>query len=353
MKNNVVSVVQRKMYTMRLSYKALLRYFLPEFIIKRIKALLFVISKNRLPGRVRLEASTLCQLNCKSCYMRKLNFGTMGTGYLKFSDFKNFIQNNKFVKNIELSNNGEIFLNPDLLHILEYAFENNVTLSANNGVNFNTVSDEIAEALVKYRFNTMAISIDGASQEIYSLYRINGDFNTVMKNIIKVNKYKQKYKSQFPELTWHYVIMEHNECDIVKAKEMAKELQMKIKFKLTWDIDCRPKNVTIIRKETGLDLNCEDVFENDGIVYPSICRQLWSSPQINWDGRLLGCCCAYTEDFGVNVFETGLKEAIKTENYKYAKKMLEGKIDIQKNMKNIPCVNCSKYKTMKATGKYI
>jgi MoaA/NifB/PqqE/SkfB family radical SAM enzyme len=290
--------------------------------------------------------------------MREFDSGTVGKGYLKFADFRNFIQHNKFVKNVELSNSGEIFLNPDLIHIIKYAFENNIKLHAMNGVNFNTTSDEILEALVKFRFRAISVSIDGASQEIYSLYRVNGNFNTVIENIKKLNKYKQKYNSKFPELHWQYIIMEHNEEDVIKAKEMAKELQMRIYFKLTWDEEYIPKNRNMLTKETGLKyLSRNELFETKKIIPDlhcyGLCYGLWNSPQINWDGRLLGCCSVFNDDFGVNVFDVGLKNAINSENYKYAKKMLTGKIDIPKMQKNIPCINCKLYKIMQETGIYI
>jgi len=151
-----------------------------------------------LPTKVRLEATTLCQLRCTACPMFSNSF--LGKDYLKIADFEKFIQNNRYVKEIELSNKGEIFLNPDLFHIIKHAFENNVKLTAGNGVNFNSVSDEIIEALVKYQFRFMSVSIDGASQEIYSMYRVNGDFNTVIENIKKLNACKKKYNSKFPML---------------------------------------------------------------------------------------------------------------------------------------------------------
>lgn len=335
--------------------KFILKKILPKPVIVRLRNFLFKLTKNSLPTKVRIEASTLCQLNCKSCYMRKSNSGTMGNGFLKFIDFKRFIQCNPFVREIELSNSGEIFLDPDLIHILECAFENDIALYADNGVNFNTASDEIIEALVKYQFRHITFSIDGASQEIYSLYRINGNFNNVIKNITKLNSYKKKYNSEIPELKWQYIIMEHNENDVIKAKEMAKELNMEIAFKLTWDDDYIPKNREMLIKETGLKfLTRKEMFESEKKLYNyEMCLQLWKSPQINYDGRLLGCCSVYTDDFGVNVFEIGLKRAINSKNYKYAKKMLEGKADIPENKENIPCVNCGIYKKMKETGLYI
>lgn len=226
------------------------------------------IFEDPLPRKVRIDASTLCQLACKSCYMRKCNYGTMGRGYLKFSDFEKFIQNNPFVKIIELSNSGEIFLNPDLFQIIKYAFENNIELHASNGVNLNQVSDEMLEALVRYNFRFITISIDGASQETYSLYRVNGDFDTVIDNIKKLNVFKQKYNSPFPVLQWQYILMEHNENDVVKAKAMAEELKIRIFFKLTWDTEYVPTNVEMLKKETGLTfLTREEVFRNEGRVY--------------------------------------------------------------------------------------
>ncbi|MDR0305094.1 MAG: hypothetical protein LBH98_10080 [Chitinispirillales bacterium] len=333
--------------------KIILKHLLPVSAKAKIRKLLLRLTGNRLPTTVRIEASTLCQLNCSACYMRKSNYGSMGKGYLKFFDFENFIQRNKFVKNIELSNSGEIFLNPDLIHIIKYAFENNVKLSAGNGVNFNTVSDEIIEALVKFCFRHISISIDAASQQIYSLYRTNGNFNTVIENIKKLNECKQKYNSKFPELTWQYIIMEHNEEDVIKAKKMAEQLGMRISFKLPWD-DYVSQNKDMLIKETGLKcLSHKELFEAKKIIPNSNCYGLWSSPQINWDGRLLGCCVVYKDDFGVNVFDIGLKKAINSENYKSAKKMLLGKVDVIQNTQNIPCIICEQYQTMKETGIYV
>ena len=312
--------------------------------------------KEPLPAVVRLEASTLCQLNCRACDAWKDSCGTLGKGYLRFSDFRDFIRNNSYIKTIEMSNRGEIFLNPELTQIMKFAFENDIALYANAGVNFNTISDEVLEALVKYQFRSMVISIDGASQEVYSAYRVNGNFDTVIENIRKLNANKRKHESRYPELFWQYILMEHNEDDVVKAKEMAYGLQMKIYFKLTWEPGYIPGNVEMLRRETGFEnLSREEVLENEGRQYLSFicCNQLWTSPQINWDGRLLGCCVASWDDFGVNVFETGLEKAIRSKNFAYAKKMLKGEAPALENVGNLPCASCSKYEAMKRTGIYI
>ena len=314
----------------------------------------------QLPDSVRIDASTLCQLDCPACYMRLNDSGFVGKGYVKFDDFKNFIDRHSYIKSVELANNGEIFLNPDISSIIQYAFKKNVKLRANAGVNFNTVSDEVIKALVKYRFAVMTISIDGASQDVYSAYRRNGNYNRVLENIKKLNKYKKEYKSDYPKLVWQYVIMEHNEDDVINAKVQAKQLDMEIRFKLTWDRNYTPKKTEMLTKETGLlFFTRESRVANDTkkINRFAACKQLFTDPQINYDGRLLGCCCVYKSDFGVNVFEIGLEEALKSDQVSYAKKLLQGKLapaSLSEHLqKVIPCIDCGYYKQMVQSEVYI
>ena len=295
---------------------------------------------NILPEAVKIEATSLCQLNCAECYMRKDNYGTVGKGYLTFEAYRDFCKRNPYVKKIELSNNGEIFLNPDLEQIIKYSFEKNIRLTARNGVNFNNVNDSILESLVKYQFECITLSIDGASQETYSRYRRNGDIEQVFRNIKRLLEYKAKYNSEKPKLKWQYIIMACTEKDIGKAKEIAKELQIPIVFKLTWDKKYIPQDRDYICRETGLlSLTTSEYKKEKSECYGSrMCNQLFIEPQINWDGRLLGCCAIYQADFGINVFEVGLKAALASPVFREARKMiLDPHSEYQENN---PCAVC-------------
>jgi hypothetical protein len=46
--------------------------------------------------------------------------------------------------------------------------------------------------------------------------------------------------------------MQHNEDDIAAAKDKAKELNMELYFKLTWDAEYKPKKVEMLQAETGM-----------------------------------------------------------------------------------------------------
>ena len=293
---------------------------------------------------IRIEASTLCQLRCPACIQNNGETDMLGKGYLKFKDFKIFVEENPHFKNIELSNFGEMFLNPELRDIIKYAHKKKINLQADNGVNLNTVRKEILECLVKYKFKLIRVSIDGASDETYRIYRIGGDFNQVIKNIKIINQFKKKYNSEFPVLIWQFVIFGHNEHEIAKAKEMAHSLDMHFMTKLNWDLLYSPvRNKDLVRKITGFASWMEHDEKTDGL-YIDACTQFWTGPQINWDGKLLGCCVNHWGDFG-NVFESGLKNCMKSEKYIYAKKMLLGKEELRED---IPCRHCFHYNDIRS-----
>ncbi len=277
-----------------------------------------------VPHRVRIEASTICQLKCAGCGFQKGEGDDLGRGYLTFENFKKFCEMNPFIKEIELSNYGEMFLNPELVDMMYYAKEKGINLICYNGANFNTVTDEQIHALVDTGFKAIVLSIDGASQESYSQYRIGGNFDKVMENVKKVQNLKKKTGSKFPELKWQYILMEHNELEIGKAKEMAAELGIPISFKYNWDENYEPVHREYIMKETGKTQLTEAEFAAVHEVSPfnGLCEQIFIRPQINWDGRMLACCTRRYATFDINVFEVGLIEAIRSPKYIEAKECL-------------------------------
>lgn len=360
-------------------------------------------AKEIRPTSIRLEAATLCQLRCPTCPTAQGKIKrSLGAGFLKGADFRKFLDRNPWISRIELSNWGEIFLNPDLVSIIKHAFRKDVALTAVNGVNLNAVRDGVLRALVKYKFRAMTCSIDGASAQSYRVHRRNGDFNEVIRNIKKINYYKTRYKSEYPTLMWQFVVFGHNEAEIPAAKKMARDLDMSISFKLSWDEKFSPpRNSEFIKKQTGLrvtsrsecrkrrvaqkmardfDLLASFKPPGDGIpprlgngdaminksgvrsfgrgeyrgeygtsYLSRICSQLWNNPQINWDGRILGCCVNWWGDFGT-LSGWRLSPGLNNEKIRYAKRMLQGEEEARAD---IPCARCPHYHARKEDGAWV
>ena len=309
------------------------------------------------PHKIRLDASTICQLKCPSCPTTSGEIAkSLKSGFLKFDDFKNIVDNNPWIELVELSNWGESLLNPQLLQILQYAYERGVHLSL-GGANLNTVKPQVLEGLVKYQLRFITCSIDGASPGSYSVYRVRGDFDRVIRTIERINELKRRYDLPYPELTYQFVAFGHNEHEIQRAKALAERLDMRFALKLNWDdLYDRPfspvKDRGLIARESGLGVADRAEFRDKfGRAYlqKTICAEIWTAPQVNFDGRVLGCCVNYWDDYG-NAFREGLLNVLNNERMQYARSMLLGKAQARAD---IACTNCKFYKAMQADGSWI
>ena len=310
-------------------------------MIKAIKAIKKCWNYIQFGDSIRIDAASLCQLRCPVCQDWRLK-ELVGAGYLKFEDFRIFVDKYENFKNIEISNNGEIFMNPQIDKIIRYAFEKGVVLTAENGVNLNNISDETIQNLVKYQFGPICVSIDGASDRTYPIYRMGGSFSKVLENIKKINSFKEKLNSENPRLIWRFIVFGHNEHELPIARKMAETLNMEFVPLLNIEPTFAPiKDEEFVSKEMGFTTlkNWKEAQTKpfDSFWY---CTGLWERIQINWDGRLLGCC-RNPYPFPVNVFKIGLRKAMGNKKYRDTKKMLAGKIEPRED---IICSTCSVFK---------
>lgn len=302
---------------------------------------------------VNMVAASVCQLKCPVCTLKWRIREELGDGYLKFKDFKGFVDRYPNFKKIEIAGKGEMFLNPELEAILEYSFSRGIQLTARTGTNLNHAREQVLEALVKYRLKFLTVSIDGATEETYKIYRLGGSFAKVINNIKILNTYKDKHNSPYPELSWQFIVFGHNEHELPVARRMAEDLGMAFTPIFNEDDEYSP----IIDRslvQIGMRIDSESEFNNKfnelrvkGPLFA--CRQLWAPLQINWDGRLVSCMCN-SVPYPVNVFQSGLRAAITEEKFAYTRKMLSGKAAARDD---IPCVPCQAYQYRRAHGQYV
>ena len=295
---------------------------------------------------VSIDLSTICQLRCVECSTSKgiTHNGIVGKGQFHYDDFVRFVSNNPQVKRIEMSNWGEIFLNKDIADIIKFAYENGVTLYCGNGTNFNDVDDIVLEYLVKYKVEYLNISIDGACQETYSQYRIHGSLEKVLSNIKRLNYYKDLYNSEYPKLAWQFIIFGHNEHELPIVKELCKKYRMAFNPKLNYSNFSPVKDKEFVRRESGLGVaDRAEYKEIHKKEYKAPCYHCFVSPQINWNGKILGCSVNKWKTIG-DINEMSISE---WENSQYYKTLV-GILFERKDCPNtIPCFYCPNYQKIK------
>ena len=305
------------------------------------------------PTKLRVEAATACQLACPTCPTAdgRVN-SSLGRGFLRAENFGRLLdQSQGSLRSIELSNFGEPFLNPELLEIFRIAKERDVALTIFNGANLNNVRDEVLEGLVKYRVREVRCSIDGTTQGVYAAYRRLGSLATVLANIKKINEFKVSSGSSYPALTWQFVVFGHNQHQLADARLAAQILGMRFHAKLSWDDDFSPvAGVEILEQQLGHAATRDRYLAQTGQPYfGRVCHDLWRQPQINFDGRMLGCCVNYWAEFGGNAFDD-LSGAVNSPRMNYARAMLQGTAPPRDD---VPCSSCDVYAIRRRLGRWV
>jgi len=180
---------------------------------------------------------------------------------------------------------GEMFLNPDIERIIEYAYRRNVRPIAWNGANFNHVGSRSWRAMVRYKFRAITCSIDGASSKVYERYRVNGDFGRVIDNIRKLNAHKRRWKSRYPKLCWQMVVFGTTNTRSMRRAVSPLSFGMSFVLKTNWDESYSPLQDERPGMPFGDARLAETSVDRDELLSDGICHSSGTSRRSTSTGR--------------------------------------------------------------------
>jgi radical SAM protein with 4Fe4S-binding SPASM domain len=268
------------------------------------------------PYYVVIDPCNVCQLECPFCDGRE-----RAPAMMKFHEFKRIIDAmGRSCINLELYNWGEPFLNKDTIDMINYAgqkYHTYIRISSN----LNLSDDPFFEELVQSRLNSLTISLDGASPETYETYRVKGSFDKVIRNIKLIVQYKKQYAKMEPKLVWQFLVFRHNEHEIEKARQLARELSVDdIVFAkphipqefMNWD-STQPEFSNRRTTEGGSSRKLAGRKKD--------CNWPYTSVAINANGSVSPCCAVAREedDFG-DIFNHGLSATWNNDKFKRARR---------------------------------
>jgi radical SAM protein with 4Fe4S-binding SPASM domain len=298
------------------------------------------------PPVVMIEPTNICNLKCPLCPSGNDTL-KRPKGYMDISTFEKIIDEIKdrsFM--VVLWNQGESFLNKDFLKMIKYASERGLFTLVSTNANIEIKAEEIIHS----GLDSIIVSLDGATQETYNKYRINGDLSKVLKNVDNLVEAKKKLKSSKPIIRWQFLVMKHNEHEIDDMKKLADKhgvnnLELKtVQIYSKEDVhNVLPLNPRYRRyKIPGDDFELKFGIKNR-------CRRIWTNAVVNWDGEVAICCFDKDVKFKIgNIKETSLSKIWKNEFIQKIRNL------ILTNRKEIPiCRNCGESVKLKIQEKKI
>ncbi len=331
---------------------------LPPYNKKKFNKLLIIFQHTFLknsyvlgyPYKIQIDPCNICNLKCEACPSN--NSPDYPKGQMSFENYKKIIDElEDYLYFVGLFNWGEPFLNKDIFKMIGYTSSKDIKTTVSS--NFNQFTEEIADKVINSKLDTLIISLDGASQKTAHTYQKGTNFDKVVKNIKMMVRKKKEANSKLPYLQWRFIVMKHNEHEIPKAKQLAKEFGIDdIEFAhLRWDCgrEVFNDNLTQFNKvKPYLPKNEEYSLYNykekrKKIIFKNNCSWIWRSLVINWNGSVSTCelYYDYKYDFG-NVFDKGVKAVWNNDNFRSARKSVAR----NKGFKPTVCDICKKNKAM-------
>ena len=270
------------------------------------------------PSAISIEPTTACNLRCPECPSGLRSF-SRSTGNIRMDTFRKIIdQLSSDLIYLTFYFQGEPYLVPAFHEMVRYAKSHRVYVATSTNAHFMD-----PEKILESGIDKLIVSVDGASQETYEKYRINGDLETVKRNILALTK--ARGSNHKPLIDLQFVVFKHNEHEINAMKKMAAELQVdQLTFKSaqiysdTDPNDLLPKS----SRRTRYTVNNSGHLSIKSEL-PDKCWRMWHSCVFTWDGNVVPCCFDKdaTHVMG-NILETPFSQIWNGEKYQAFRKQL-------------------------------
>jgi len=281
-----------------------------------------------------IEPTTSCNLQCVECVTGK-NLLLRSKGEMKLQLFKKIIDElNHDLIYLSLYFQGEPLMCKDLFNMVRYAKKKKILVETST--NGNLIDNEIANGIVSSGVDSIIISVDGATEEIYQLYRDGGSLQKVTDGINYINHWKKELKSSTPFITIQFLVTAQNEHQLKEIKSLSKKWKAEqLVFKSLQII--KPENASTLlpsnAKHSRYKINADKKItlkKQKG----NHCFRMWKGSVITWDGNVIPCCYdKNAEHFFGNINKTYFRNIWKSAEYNGFRK------SILKNKKSISICN--------------
>jgi radical SAM protein with 4Fe4S-binding SPASM domain len=290
------------------------------------------------PLMLMVEPTNHCNLSCPLCPSGNGEM-TRPRGNMDLEHFKKvFNQLSDDLLLCLLWNQGEPFLNSNLIKMIRHASDRNVPTITSTNVHYIRTEEE-AEAIIDSGLSELILSLDGVDAETYVTYRVGGDFDRVIKGIELITDAKRRRKATSPQIHLQFILMKHNEDQVETARQMARDFGVDRLSLKTAQVYTEEEAETFL--PTDASMSRYD-YEKKGVsvkgTIKNSCRHLWYSTVVNWDGAVSPCCFDKDVHYGLGDTNNGHSFDQVWEGEKYT----EFRNAILEDRAAVPiCNNCS------------
>ena len=242
------------------------------------------------PTTLSIEPTTSCNLRCPECPSGLRTF-TRPTGMLQQQLFEQVIdQVSGHLTWLHLYFQGEPFLNPRFLEMVNYADSKGIFTSTSTNAHY--LQEKQVKAILASGLKQLIVSMDGITQEVYEQYRIGGSLEKVQDGLNLLISERKKSGQSFPRIILQFLVTGQNEHQLPALKSWAKAMEVD---------ELQLKTTQIYEFENGSELIPSDLGYSRYIPagngkwklkkkLENKCWRMWQGAVVTWDGKVVPCC---------------------------------------------------------------
>jgi radical SAM protein with 4Fe4S-binding SPASM domain len=236
-----------------------------------------------------IEPTNVCNLRCPLCVTGN---GSMErpNGRMDFPIYQRLIDElGDRVIYLVLYNQGEPYINRQFNEFVAYAKQRGLYVTTSSNAHY--FDPPTAEAAVASGLDTIIISVDGATPETYSHYRVGGSLEKVLQGTRNLVAAKKRLGSKTPYIYMQFIVMKHNEHELAVMEKLAAELGVDRLLKKTVQVETF--------EEAQEWLPSQEQFRRYHLTEQAFvvkrggkgaCPRPWLTTMVNWDGSVVPCC---------------------------------------------------------------
>lgn len=177
------------------------------------------------PFDLSINPSTACQLACPNCETGNGGMTRPATNLdpRLHAHMLGGAADELFI--IRYFGTGESLLNKKFPELMEEIRGKEIFTFMTTNLSFRFTDKQIDEILLS-GINLIGVSLDGITQETYARYRVHGEHDLVVENMLRLIRRRDELGLKYPLIEWRYLVFQHNEHEVDAVRKQAKEFNV-------------------------------------------------------------------------------------------------------------------------------
>jgi len=249
------------------------------------------------PLQIDFELNYSCNFTCPMCTWNAESTENKGAAtWFDFEVFKEVIDDAvvKGLKSIRLNYINEPLIRKDITKFIAYARKAGI-LDIYFSTNGSLLTDEVSKELINSGLLRLQISLDAHTKETYEKIRTGGNFNDVIKKVLRFLEIRNEMNVKLPTLRVNFVKTETNKD----------ELDDFVKF---WENKADSIGIQdLVGIMDGYGKKSDEELEKMSLSNDFKCAQPFQHLTLRYDGTVLPCCAFYGAETPIGQLKTNQK----------------------------------------------